>query len=157
MLRVLIEPGSTPETKTGNKNGKDWSIVQQRVRVFQPGSQYPDSFMFVLPQGVAGYPSGEYIWDVSSQIERGSFDSVAFARGQRLVSATPENLRHYLERTRASFEIQLSALGLSLETVEVQTFAPPQTFAPSETSPPSPPIEEKDTAAKYGLQTKKAA
>jgi hypothetical protein len=108
-LRVLVESNSQPETKSGNKNGKDWSITQQRVRVFSPGSEFPDSYNFVLPDGVMGYTPGEYIWDVSIQVERGSFDSVNLARGQRLIPYSAENAKYLMNRLKTQFELQQKA------------------------------------------------
>jgi hypothetical protein len=107
-LRVLVESNSTAETKTGEKNGKSWSITQQKVRVFPAGSEYPDSFNFVLPEGVVGYPPGEYIWDVSSEVTRGSFDSVNFSRGQKLIPCTAENVAYFVTRFKNQLEGQLN-------------------------------------------------
>ena len=50
MLRVLIESNSVAETKSGTKNDKPWTIVQQKARVFSPGSEYPDLYNLVLPE-----------------------------------------------------------------------------------------------------------
>ena len=116
-LRVLIESNSVSETKTGIKNDKPWSITQQKVRVFAPGSEYPESFNFILPDGVLGYLPGEYIWDVSVQIVRGSFDSVNFSRGQRLIPFSQDNAKLLINRLRLQFEQQQKSFLKLVENV----------------------------------------
>lgn len=109
MLKVLIEPNSILDPVTGNKNGRDYCILQQKVRIFQPGSSFPDSFNIVLPKGVQSYPPGEYIWDISADIIRSSFDSPSLSRSVKLIPLTVENVNNVLATLKSSFNFENSS------------------------------------------------
>jgi len=72
MLNVLIDDNQTRTTRVrqGEKNGKPWRIVSQRIWVHKPGRQFPDEYEITLPNGAEPYPPGKYQLNLEQLLSR---------------------------------------------------------------------------------------
>jgi len=93
MLRVLVPNNPQVETRSGTSaNGREWSFKQQSVRIYEDGTPFADKFTITLPEDVAIYPAGEYLLDLNSAYERGSYDSLDLSRSSSLIPLNSSTL-----------------------------------------------------------------
>ncbi len=84
------------DTRTGNKNGRDWSITIQSIWMYQPGSKFPVEISFVLPEDVNNYPAGEYTLDLDMAVEQGNFKSLVL--NTRLLRLIPVSEKGFIKK-----------------------------------------------------------
>lgn len=77
-LRVEIDEKQAIDIdeRSGNKNGRDWSIRTQSIWMYQPGAKFPIQINFMLPEGVNSYPSGAYTLNLDLAVDQGNFKSL---------------------------------------------------------------------------------
>lgn len=79
MLKVLIDENQANNVRVreGEKSGRKWKMVSQKVWIYKPGSTFPEQFEITLPDGAAVYKAGNYALDFEQLLTRGQFDSLA--------------------------------------------------------------------------------
>lgn len=96
MLKVSIEPAqalpSAIDTRSGNTNGRDWSIRSQHVWIFKPASLYPELYAITLPDDVPFYPAGDYLLDLDSMLMPNAYKSPSLSRSVRLQHVPAESV-----------------------------------------------------------------
>lgn len=85
MLKVSIEPAqaeiSAIDTRTGNTNGRDWTMRNQHCWIFKPASLYPELYLITLPDNVPFYPAGDYLLDLDSMLVPNPYKGLSLSRG----------------------------------------------------------------------------
>lgn len=91
MLNVEIDAEQArPENldqRSGNKNGRDWSMTSQSIWVYEPNSRFPLKIQFVLQEGQTSYPAGKYQLDLDRGFAQGGYNSIML--DTRKLSLTP--------------------------------------------------------------------
>ncbi|WP_347986058.1 hypothetical protein [Methylomonas sp. AM2-LC] len=77
MLKVTVD--NDPQSiriREGEKNGRKWRMVTQKVWIHKPRSPFPERFEISMPSGLDGYPPGEYVLDLEAMLEPGSYQAL---------------------------------------------------------------------------------
>lgn len=80
MLKVYVEnkPGEV-RIREGEKNGRKWRMVSQKVWIYKPAAKFPEAFEISLPDGVNPYETGVYTLDFEALLTRGQYDSLTIS------------------------------------------------------------------------------
>lgn len=126
MIKVTVSPDSpsSVRVRTGEKNGRQWRMVEQRIWIHKPGQPYPENFAITLPDGANPYQAGDYMLDFESMLARGRFDSIGLndRGGVHLIPVTAAYIQAY-EKLTAQMNAQLNALLQSAAPTNVTRVA----------------------------------
>lgn len=105
MLKVSIEPSqalpSAIDTRTGNTNGRDWTMRNQHCWIFKPASLYPELYVITLPEDVPFYPAGDYLLDFESMITPNAYKSISLSRGGIVLKPASDATKKPVDYTAA--------------------------------------------------------
>jgi hypothetical protein len=65
LIKVVVKDGAVI-TRSGTKNGKDWSMNTQHAWAQLPSKPYPVEIQITLAKNQSAFPVGEYIVDASA-------------------------------------------------------------------------------------------
>ena len=51
---------------------------QQKIWIYRSGSKFPTEYAIRLPKGVHGYPEGDYVFDIQTNMKPDKYQGLAF-------------------------------------------------------------------------------
>lgn len=77
MLKVTIDDSNdSVRVREGEKDGRKWRMVSQRIWVHRHGQAYPEKMEITLPNDINPYSPGDYSLDLDEYVSRGAYDAL---------------------------------------------------------------------------------
>lgn len=90
-LKVIVDNSNdSVRVREGEKNGRKWRMVSQRVWIARDGSPFPERMEITLPDGVQPYAPGNYLLDLNKHVVRGQYDSLSLSRDGITLDPVPK-------------------------------------------------------------------